>query len=156
MVIAIDDILNAAGKSAVDKIQGNLSATGTNATSETSQSVKYSVETHGNKSTLTIVAKPYFMVVETGRKATPDKKPGREMLEGIGKWLAARGKEEGMKWAVAVKINKEGTELHKKGGRKDIVSNVINDQFIDDLMNEILTHFAEAVMSNVVKLHKAA
>lgn len=155
-IIAIDDILDRAGKFAVEKIQRNLSSTGTNATSETSQSVKYSVESQGNKSILTITAKPYFMVVETGRRATPEKKPGREMLDSIGKWLAARGKEESMKWAVAVKINKEGTELHKKGGRKDIVSNVINDQFIQDLMAEILKHFAEAVMSNVVKLHKAA
>lgn len=154
--IAIDDILAQAGKSAVEKIQANLSSTGSNATSETSRSIHYSVENQGNKTILTIVAKPYFMVVETGRKPTPDKKPGREMIENIGRWLAARGKEESMKWAVAVKINKEGTELYKKGGRKDIVSNVITDDFIQTIMKEILQHFAEAVMSNVVKLHKAA
>lgn len=154
--IAIDDILAQAGKSAVEKIQANLSSTGTNATSETSRSLHYSVENQGNKTILTIVAKPYFMVVETGRKPTPDKKPGREMIENIGRWLAARGKQESMKWAVAVKINKEGTELYKKGGRKDIVSNVITDDFIQTVMKEILQHFAEAVMSNVVKLHKAA
>lgn len=154
--IAIDDILAQAGKSAVEKIQANLSSAGTNATSETSRSLHYSVENQGNKTILTIVAKPYFMVVETGRKPTPDKKPGREMIENIGRWLASRGKEESMKWAVAVKINKEGTELYKKGGRKDIVSNVITDDFIQTVMKEILQHFAEAVMSNVVKLHKAA
>lgn len=154
--IAIDDILAQAGKSAVEKIQANLSSTGTNATSETSRSIHYSVENQGNKTTLTIVAKPYFMVVETGRKPTPDKKPGREMIENIGRWLAARGKEESMKWAVAVKINKEGTDLYKKGGRKDIVSNVITDDFIQTIMKEILQHFAEAVMSNIVKLHKSA
>lgn len=154
--IAIDDILAQAGKSAVEKIQANLSSTGTNATSETSRSLHYSVENQGNKTILTIVAKPYFMVVETGRKPTPDKKPGREMIDNIGKWLAARGKKESMKWAVAVKINKEGTELYKKGGRKDIVSNVITDKFIQTVMKEILQHFAEAVMSNIVKLHKSA
>lgn len=156
MIIAIDDILDKAGKFAVSKIQDHLSSTGTNATSETSQSVVYSVERQGNKSTLTVTAKPFFMVVETGRKPTPEKKPGREMLDNIGKWLAARGKEESMKLAVAVKINKEGTELYKKGGRKDIVSNVITDQFIDELAEEILQYFADAVMSNVIKLHKAA
>ena len=154
--IAIDDILTKAGKYAVEKIQGNLASSGTNATEESSQSVMFSVESQGNKSTLTITAKPYFMVVETGRKPTPDKKPGRDMLDNIGKWLTARGKEESMKWAVAIKINKEGTELYKKGGRKDIVSNVITDQFIEDLANEILQYFADAVLYNVIKLHKAA
>lgn len=154
--IAIDDILTKAGKYAVEKIQGNLASSGTNATEESSESVTFSVESQGNKSTLTITAKPYFMVVETGRKPTPGKKPGREMLDNIGKWLTARGKEESIKWAVAVKINKEGTELFKKGGRKDIVSNVITDQFIEDIANEILQYFADAVLSNVIKIHKAA
>lgn len=156
MAIAIEDILDKAGKYAVQKIQGNLSSTGTNATTETSKSVRYSVESHGNKSTLTIAAKPYFMVVETGRRPTPDKKPSRDMIDNLGKWVAARGKEDSMKWAIAMKINKEGTDLFKKGGRKDIVSNVITDEFINDLAQEILTHFAESVLSSVVKLHKKA
>lgn len=155
-MISIVDILTKAGQSAVDKIRANLASTGTDATKQTSNSVKFEVTTEGDKTRLLIHAKPYFMVVETGRKATPDKKPSREMIQNIGEWLKARGKEDTMKWAVAVKIQKEGTELHKHGGRKDIVSNVIDDNFIKTLSEEILKYFAEAVMTSVIKLHKAA
>ncbi len=151
-MIDVTPILQAVGASTVKRIQDNLASTGTNATSKTSRSVKYEVIKESDKTILRVTAKPYFMVVETGRKATPDKKPSREMIDNLGEWLRARGKDDSAKWAIAIKIQKEGSELHKKGGRKDIVSNVINEGLVLEVKAMLAKEFKKFFIENYISI----
>lgn len=108
------------GKLAVEKIKANLEAS--KATGKTQESVSYRVE--GN--TLTVVgARPYFATVQTGSKPS-SKLPSPEMLETIKEWMEARGMK-GSPWGIAKTILKEGSNLWKAGGRKDIYSNVAEE-----------------------------
>lgn len=153
-MIDVTPILKTVGETTVRKIRENLSSTGTDATGKTSRSLKYEITKEGDTVTLRVTAKPYFMVVETGRKATPDKKPSREMIDNLGEWLRARGKEEGAKWAIAIKIQKEGSDLHKKGGRKDIVSNVVNDALVQETKILLLAEFKKHFIINYLGILK--
>lgn len=144
-------ILNRYGRSTVDQIRDNLSNTDTSATGKTAQSLKYEVVTSGDKTALRIIGKPFFAVVETGRKPTPEyEKPSKQFVDSIKEWIRAKGGEEGAAYAIAKNIHKKGTKLYQKGGRTDIFSNVINDSLIDSISQDLLSKFADEFLNNVV------
>lgn len=140
---SVVEILNTKGLEAINAIRNNLSATGTNATSKTSQSLQVSINQVGTKVTMTIEGRPFFMTVETGRKPTPEKKPSRQMISNIIAWMSARGLDETKAWGVAMSINNKGSALWRKGGRKDIVSNVIDDKLFESIENEMLQQYGK-------------
>lgn len=147
MIVDLVKILNDQGNSIVSQIRANLAPI--NKTGKTSASIKYSVTVEDDKTILRVTGKPFVYVVETGRKATPDKKPSEEMIKNIREWVKAIGKPESMVWAVATKIQKEGTELYRAGGRKDIISNVVNEQLINQISKECLDLFAQSYLKIV-------
>lgn len=146
----IISILNQYGNSTIEQIKQNLSST--SASGKTAQSLHYQVTNEGTKATLKILGKPYFMVVETGRKPTPDKKPSKEFVRNIKDWLQFVSGDTRPAYAIAMSINQKGTKLWQKGGRKDIVSNVINQNLVDKISLDLLNKFAEQVMTSVVKI----
>lgn len=155
MTAEIISILNQYGTSTVEQIRQNLASTGTNATGKTSKSLRYEVTNTGTKATLKVIGKPYFAVVETGRKPTPSfTKPSVEFVDSIKEWLRARGKDEKSAYAIAKSIHKSGTALFRKGGRKDIISNVINQDLIDRISLDLLNKFAQQFLANTVKLFR--
>jgi len=157
MTAEIITILSNAGQSTIDKIRQNMSSTGTDASGESSRSLKYEVTETGTKANLKITAKPFFMVVETGRKPTPQfTKPSEEFVDRIKSWLTARGKDQGPAYAIAKSIHKSGTKLWQQGGRTDIVSNVINQNRIEELSRELLQSFAKFYLVSVANTFKNA
>lgn len=130
----IQDILNAWGDQTVQIIRGNLQSTGTNASGETSQSLKSELVTDTR---LQVSGKQYIYVVETGRKA--GKMPP---VSSIKAWLETgkiniQGSIDSAAWAISRKIAKEGSSLFRKGGREDIITPAISDQRVDELINKI-------------------
>lgn len=146
----IISILNQYGNSTVEQIKQNLSSS--SASGKTAQSLRYEVTNEGTKATLKVIGKPYFMVVETGRKPTPDKKPSKEFVRNIKNWLQFVSGDTRPAYAIAMSINQKGTKLFRDGGRKDIVSNVINQNLTDKISLDLLNKFAEQFMASVVKL----
>lgn len=145
-------ILNGYGGSVVEQIRSNLSSTGTNATGKTSQSLKYIVTQEGTKATLKVVGKPFFAVVETGRKPTPQyEKPSEEFVKSIKEWMDAKGRT-GSAYAIARSIHAKGTKLFRDGGREDIYSNVINQNLVDKISLDLLNQFSRQFLTNVVKM----
>jgi len=142
-------ILNQESNSFIQKIRDNLESTGTTATGKTANSMYFKLTEEGTKIMVEVFGKPFMAVVETGRKPTPDKKPSRAMIDNITEWVSARGKPDSMIWAVATKIQKEGTELFKKGGRKDIYSNEI-EGFVDAIGSAITKEIADEYLNNMV------
>jgi hypothetical protein len=131
-------ILNENAESFITKIKGNLDATGTTATGESGKSLRYEINEDGSKIVLTVFGKPYFAVVETGRK--PGGGVSRGMIDNITKWAQVRGKEEFI-WAIAKKIDKEGSELFRKGGRTDIYTDE-KEGFADKVFMEVTENIA--------------
>lgn len=148
-------ILSKYGASTVEQIRQNMASTGTNATGKTSRSLHYQITNNGSKASLKVLGKPYFAVVETGRKATPNyDKPSVEFVQSIKEWANAKGLPEGSAYAIAKNIHKKGTKLWQKGGRTDIVSSVINQNLVDKISLDLLDKFASQFFNSVVKLFK--
>lgn len=134
-------ILNDEANNFITKVKDNLASTGTDATGETSKSLRYEITEEGNKIVLSVFGRKYFATVETGRKPTPGIPPSRDMIDNITKWVAARGKPESMVWAVAVSIQNKGTSLFRKGGRTDIYTDE-KESFADKIFMEVTESIA--------------
>lgn len=147
-------ILNNYGHSTIESIRRNMASTGTNATGATSRSLKYTVTESGSKITLSITGRPFFAVVETGRKATPQyTKPSYQFVADIKAWAKAKGLPEGSAYGIAKSIHQKGTKLHAKGGRKDIVSNVINETLTESITKDVLKSFANLLVTNIKEIY---
>lgn len=138
-------ILTSTGQSVVTQIQGNLASTGTNATGRTSRSVRFEITTEGTKEILRVWGRKYFFAVETGRKPKGDK-PSMGFVQAIKEWMAAKG-VEGSAYGIARAINKKGSKLFREGGRKDIVSNVVNQSLYDQIIKSVLEENARAYIN---------
>lgn len=149
-------ILNHESNSLIQKIRQNLSQTGTTKSGKSAGSIYFQIteEDNGDKILVEVIGgRQYFATVETGRKPTPDKKPSRAMIDNISAWVKTVGKPESAVWAIATNIQKKGTELFQKGGRKDIYSNEI-DGFIDSIGAAIAKEIADEYMVNIVNSFK--
>lgn len=147
-------ILSSYGQSTVAQIQANLSATGTNASGKTSRSLRFEVREHGDKQILQVIGgRKYFMTVETGRKATPQyTKPSAAFVKSIKEWMEAKG-IQGPAYAIAKSIHQKGTKLFQKGGRMDIVSNVVTQDLVDRISKDILSQFSTEYLKSIVKIY---
>lgn len=152
MVVDVLSILSQQGNQIVAQIQQNLAATGTNATGKTSRSIHFEVKDEGFKQTLRVLGKPYLFVVETGRKPTPQyTKPSKEFVASIKEWADTKNKGQ-FAYGIALSIHQKGTKLFRDGGRKDIISNVVNEQLTEKISKDILSKFADSYLKNAVNI----
>lgn len=131
---SISDVLNKFGIETVSIIKSNMESTGTNATGETSDSLRSEMPAENR---VIVSGKPFLGVVETGRKA--GKPPP---ISPIIKWLESgkfsfEGKIESVAYAISRKIGKEGSSLYRQGGRDDIIQPAISEARITALTNDI-------------------
>jgi len=138
----IFEIVTNNGIELINNIRANLGSTGTNATLRTSQSLRIEVKNDGLKVNMKLFGRAFFNTVETGRRPTPDKKPSKEFIENLKPWMAARGIDEKQVWAIATKINKQGTKLWKAGGREDILQPAV-DTFVNNVSQQLLDSAAD-------------
>lgn len=153
MVVDILPILQKEGNSIVEQIRRNLESTGTNATGRTSRSLRYEVRVEADSVTLKIIGRPFFKVVETGRKPTRSGASESEpnLVEQIKEWIAAKG-IPGNAYAIAKSIHQKGTKLFQSGGRDDVYSNVVNEDLVARISQDVLDKFAQEYLKNAVNI----
>lgn len=119
-------------------------------TGRTARSVRFEVKDNGETATLQIKGAPYLMVVQTGRKPTPQyDKPSRDFVTRIKEWLAAQGKDQGPAYAIARSIHKKGTALWRAGGNT-IISDIVNESLTEKISRDILQAFAKYYLVSTV------
>lgn len=143
----------------VDEMRQNLASTGTNASGRTSQSLRVVMTDTGGQ----IWGRRYFRGTEQGRAGG---KVPHNFQSIIRQWILDKGltiqaiqykrkpsanwqpkytpEERGLRQmasAIARTIEKSGTSLYRSGGRKDIFTNVIeeNKESIKKIAKEIIT-----------------
>jgi hypothetical protein len=162
MIVDLLTLLTDYGHSTVSKIQQNLQSTGTNATNKTSQSVNFEIERTGEKIKFRLVGRPYIMSVETGRGPKKSGSGGQSnMVQNLLEWMDARNiktdldqkKRMGFAKFLARHINEKGTKLYRSGGRKDIITPVL-DGLSDRISLDILQQFSKMYLTKVVGAFK--
>ena len=138
----IIEIVTTNGIELINNIRANMGSTGTNATLKTSQSLRQEVSGSGTKVNMKLFGREFFNTISTGRRPTPGKKPSKKFIDNLRPWADARGLPQSAIWAIATKINKEGTNLWKAGGREDIVEPAV-DTFINNVSQQLLDSAAD-------------
>jgi len=147
----IIDIVQNNGIQLTNAIRANMGQAGMNATLKTANSLRIETKQEGSKVKMTLFGRPFFMTVQTGRRPTPGVKPSRDMIQNITRWVEARGMDMDAAWAIATKIQQEGTKLWQAGGRTDIVDPAVTD-FINNTGATILENEAERFMIKIKEL----
>lgn len=144
-MIDITKLLNDEGIELTNAIRANIGSAGEWATGDTARSLRFEITQEGTKYKFQLIGREYFMTVQTGRKPSPGKKPSREMIANITRWVEARGIDLEAVWAIAMAIQRRGTRLWLEGGRTDVV-----DPPVDDFINNVSLALAEAGADDLV------
>jgi hypothetical protein len=144
----IVDIVKNEGIQLMNDIRANMGSAGMNVTNETSHSLSIETKEEGTKIKMTLLGRPFFMTVQTGRRPTPGKKPSREMISNITAWVEGRNMDLSAVWAIATKIQQKGTKLWQSGGRKDIVDPAVED-FVKNVEQAILDKEGERYATQI-------
>lgn len=148
----LESIVRKALSQCIATIKDNSTRAGQVATGKTLRSLEYTLKDSGTAYIAQILGRPYFGTLETGRGPY---RGGKGDPEGFNQrlieWMKARGfncrdEEEYRRMAnyLRWKINKFGTALYRKGGRKDIFTPAVAD-LQEFLEKELLMFFQYTV-----------
>lgn len=147
MVVDTIKILSQYGGSTVEELKRSIAPY--SATGDTINSLRFTVTREGTVDRLQIIGRAYIMALETGRKATPQyTKPSFSFVDRIRRWLAAKGEETSLAYAIAKSIHKKGTK-----GHPGVITSVINEGLIETISKDILKQFADQYLFNVVQFY---
>ena len=118
----------------VADVRKAISASGQSATGRTAQSLEARVKSENGVISGQLLGRPYAWALETGSR--PARKKGTEaerqaFIRQLYEWCRARGlpdgaasEEQRLRFAKFLKwhINKYGTRLYRRGGRKDVIT----------------------------------
>ena len=151
----IDVIINDTMSRCIATIKTNSRAAGQVATGKTLRSLEYTLQRLGKSYVARILGRPYFGTLETGRGPySGGKGDPQGFNQRLIEWMKARNfqcKDEAeylrmanyLRW----KINKFGTSLYRKGGRKDIFTPAVND--MTELLERELIVFFQTTMEDM-------
>lgn len=121
-----------------------------------------------------LIGPKYIQALEDGRGPSKRKGGGTQTLQqAILKWLQIKGIQPqvnavvkrrktlkatvqqnpqiGLSWAIATKIHREGNKLFREGGKSGVLSNVINDQRIDNFIEVFNAKATRVLLAGVTK-----
>jgi hypothetical protein len=124
------------------------------ATGATVKSIRYEVKLKDTVYSLTIFGRKFIQGIETGRGPRKSSQYG-EFDKSLLAWMRARGigadltakKKEQLAKFLAYKINKEGDETHKKGGR--VVFTPTIEKLEKEITDKITEDFIQASITRI-------
>lgn len=144
------EVFDTYGKLGVEAIRQDVSRL--SASGKTAKSVRYEIQEEGDVTKLTYLAREYFSTLETGRGPRKSDKDGGfkdNMLEymkerGIGSNLSKK-KQENLAKFLVLRINREGDETFKRGGR------VVYSPTVEKLAEEVTRATKQVVVKQYTK-----
>lgn len=156
---AIESVFRSALEECIEQIRSNSKAAGQVATGKTLRSLEWRLEMVGNDWIAQILGRKYFGALETGRGVYQGGKADiKAFNDALVEWFRARGIHSEMndeqlrleanrlRWY----INRYGTQLYQKGGRKDIFTPAVQG-FMETLQQQLIFFFQHEVADMFTK-----
>lgn len=159
-MLATKMILEGIGQEIVDRLRNDIKTKSLvkgfpppNASGSLADSLRY----EATEDNLKVYAKSYIYYLEYGRKA--GKKPPREVIR---KWIDDKGilpkadergrtiSKDSLAFLIQRKIGDKGTLIAQQGG-SDLLSSIINDEFIGKMKEQLIFNTVESIKSEVLK-----
>lgn len=153
----VKTLLESEGEKLIAELQAAMVSTGANASGETSQSLASNVSMTDNSVSWEVYGGIGWQFVEQGRAKT--KASGDGSLRGIiRQWIDDKGIEpedgiskDSLAFLITRAIHRRGTLLHFLKETREIYSNVITDQYIENVSFKIGESLAEDVADDLSK-----
>lgn len=155
----ISNTLDRFGHDIVTEIKSTMEARGAVATGATRDSLRY----EAGADYVEIIGDKAFVWIEKGRGPTKQGSgtTGEETLrEKLVRWIKAKGIETDekevtrMSWALATKIHREGTALHRAGATRFVYSDIITKQRLQRLKKDLGAAVIASVKSELLTAFK--
>jgi len=140
------EILNAQGKVGVGVFVKAIQPY--KATGKTEQSAFYRIEGKDTVISLTIIARKYVKVLETGSKRAKTLVPSREMIDELTPWAKSRGLPEEAIYPIAKKLLRDGQQLNR-----NVYSEQMNE-WADKVIDEVVSELAGLAIDKLVNTWK--
>jgi len=152
----IKDIIEAQLNAAKAQIAANMIAQNRKASGRSIEAMRVEVTDTGGA---LIDGSGYLFASEYGRG--PNKKqpgfPSRAMVDDLEKWtllkgiIAKNGNQRSIAYAIGMKIAREGNLLYRRGGGSGVITEAINQQWLNTTAQLIGEHFVTLLKSEVVR-----
>ncbi len=103
---------------------------------------------------LQILGPDYLRWMEDGRPPTRNDGDG-ELVEKIKQWILDKPVPGGNAYAIAKKIHQEGTLLYRTGRHRNIYSDILTPQTIDEMIQEMAFIYGREIESDLIKAFAA-
>lgn len=119
-----------------------------NASGALADSIKYTIDGYRLK----VQGNDYIYYLQYGRKPG-----GRPPIKAIRQWIddkgitPEKGSKDSLAWAIAKKIEKEGTTIYKAGG-SDLVSGIFNEALQQSIESDFANLIASEISSEILKI----
>jgi hypothetical protein len=150
---AVDNIVRGFAEGVIKGIQNNIrtkKVTEYGAMNNTGQMANSLGYTWDGKTLIIYSSEKYFTVLEDGRK--PGKQPPSDPIE---EWVKQRGLDndisaKSLAYLIARKIGREGSLLYKQGGNSGIISDYLNEAYIEENLTKKLFLETVETITNVL------
>jgi len=141
----IGEVLDKHGARIVKGLQKSIESKGLTATGQTAKSIQYKIVEKGFITSLEILANLALLVLEKGRG--PNVKSGGGGLKaGIETWVDAKPiipydpkiSKKQLVFLITRKIAKEGIRVPNRYNKGKVISDIINDKLIDQIVKEVI------------------
>ena len=119
-----------------------------NASGALADSIKYTIDGYRLK----VQGNDYIYYLQYGRKAG-----GRPPIKAIRQWIddkgitPEKGSKDSLAWAIAKKIEQEGTTIYKAGG-SELVSGIFNEALQQSIESDFANLIASEISSEILKI----
>jgi hypothetical protein len=141
----VGEILDKYGARIAKGLQDSIKSKGLTATGQTSKSIQYRIKETGFITSLEILSHLALLVLEKGR--SPNRSSGGGGLKsGIETWVDAKPiipydpkiTKKQLVFLITRKIAREGIKVPNRYNKGNVISDVINDKLIDQIVKEVV------------------
>lgn len=118
------------------------------ATGKTQRSAYHKIEGTDSKTTVTIMARGFTQVLETGSKPAKTTKPSKEMLAELKPWAQVRGIPDEAVYAIAVKLLRDGQQVNRNVYSEQM------DKFADEVADRVAEEYAGYAVDKMINAFK--
>lgn len=168
IVNEITNILNKYGESISLRLKGSMAEKGLMASGQTASSIEYKVSEQDFKTILSILSSIALPALQTGRKPTSKGSgSGPSLRSQIRAWIDVKGivpddpkiSKNSLAFLIARKIHKFGIKVPNQHNPGGVISDVVNDQLISEMMTEVkqaTKNQAIEITKSVISLSKTS
>lgn len=139
MLSAVEESLSSTLDGLIGDLADSQRKKGLRASGESADSLSREVKSGSGLTSGRILGKGYWQYQERGRRPGRGKRPSRQMVESLRRWVKLRGMEEAAVWPIAMKIHRQGIRVPNPNNPGGVLSEPLEPRRVASLVKSNVT-----------------